>query len=358
MRIATYNLNNLFDRATILELEGFSATSREVLNDISKLNALLAKDTYAGATGTSILTIIKKYFGATGKKENPYFFINEIKNKLTGVSAGKLVLRPAGRADWLGWVELKRSTVNEQATQNTARVVKEVNADVMCVIEVDSRIALNNFNKYLLGKQFKYAMLIDGNDDRGIDVGLLSNHTINHIETHIYDTYKDEQGKTQQTFSRDCAVYTLQKGNTHIHMLCNHFKSQGYGTPAANDYKRSKQAEAVSSILKRFNLDTDYVVIAGDLNDEPDNAPLKALRNNTKLVNIVEKFGLPHTGTFDTGKKQFDYLWVSKALAAKFIKGDIERRGIYSDRGAKFDTVTSKANQASDHAAVWADFDI
>lgn len=358
MIIASYNLNNLFERATILELEGFSPTAREVLNDISKLNVLLAKDSYAGATGTAILTLIKKYFGANGKKENKYFFINEIKNKLTGTTNGELVLRPIGKDDWLGWIELKKSTVNEAATQNTALVVKEIKADVMCVIEVDDRIALNNFNKYLLEKEFKYALLIDGNDERGIDVGVLSKYEVVNIETHIYDTYKDENGKTAITFSRDCAIYTIKKGNTLVYLLCNHFKSQGYGRPEDNNNKRAKQAEAVAQIIKRYNLNKDYVVIAGDLNDVPDSEPLKVLRDNNKLVNIAEQFGLEHTGTYDTGKKQFDYLWVSNALASKFVEGNIERRGIFSKKGEKFETVTSKANQASDHAAVWAKFDI
>ena len=35
-----------------------------------------------------------------------------------------------GREDWVGWLELKTERVNEIATQNTARVIKEVNADV------------------------------------------------------------------------------------------------------------------------------------------------------------------------------------------------------------------------------------
>jgi len=35
-----------------------------------------------------------------------------------------------GRKDWIGWLELKTERVNEIATQNTARVVREIKADV------------------------------------------------------------------------------------------------------------------------------------------------------------------------------------------------------------------------------------
>ncbi len=104
LRIATYNLNNLFERASVLELEGFSSEAKTVLNDITKLQSLLSEDDYSGATGKSIILLIKKYFGANGKKENNFFYINEIKNKLFGISGGELVLKPKGRQDWLGWV--------------------------------------------------------------------------------------------------------------------------------------------------------------------------------------------------------------------------------------------------------------
>ena len=31
-----------------------------------------------------------------------------------------------GRGDWIGWLELKREAVNEDATRNTARVVGDI----------------------------------------------------------------------------------------------------------------------------------------------------------------------------------------------------------------------------------------
>jgi endonuclease/exonuclease/phosphatase family metal-dependent hydrolase len=358
LRIATYNLNNLFERASVLELEGFSPEAKNVLNDITTLQSLLSEDDYSGATGKSIVLLIKKYFGANGKKENNFFYINEVKNKLYGISGGELVLKPEGRQDWLGWIELKKQSVNDIATQNTARVVKTVDADIMCVVEVENRTALGNFNKFLLDNHYKYNLLIDGNDNRGIDVGILSQHEIVNIETHIYDSYKDSNGRTQRIFSRDCAHYTIKIGENTIHLFCNHFKSKGYGSPVSNNARRLKQSETVNKIIKQFDLKKEFVVVAGDLNDNPNSAPLAPLLTNSGLVNIVDLFGLENTGTYENKKDQFDYLLVSKALSENFVKGSIERRGIFSKSSDRFETVTSKANQASDHAAVWAEFDI
>ena len=48
LTLATYNVNNLFRRPAVMELEGFSPVARAVLNDVATLNDLLARDSYAG----------------------------------------------------------------------------------------------------------------------------------------------------------------------------------------------------------------------------------------------------------------------------------------------------------------------
>lgn len=118
-----------------------------------------------------------------------------------------LSLVAKGRDSWLGWVELIKERTNEVSIENTARVLNAVKADIVCTVEVDNRTALKNFNDLLLkdfGAEYKHTMLIDGNDDRGIDVGVLSNYEIESIASHIDDDYTDANGKKQKIFSRDC----------------------------------------------------------------------------------------------------------------------------------------------------------
>jgi hypothetical protein len=56
-------------------------------------------------------------------------------------------------------------------------------------------------------------MVIDGNDDRGIDLGIMTKPSFNikSVGTHVDDV--DQEG---QIFSRDCAEYTIStpSGNT------------------------------------------------------------------------------------------------------------------------------------------------
>jgi endonuclease/exonuclease/phosphatase family metal-dependent hydrolase len=354
MRIATYNLNNLFERPKVFELENFSQQAKEILKDYYRLCELLEKKSYANYED-EIKALIKSRVET--KAADKYFQVNQVKEKLYTVSKGKINIKAAGKEDWLGWVELIKKEVNEVAVQNTARVVDAIDADVICTIEAENRIALQNFSNAFLNKKFQYSMLIDGNDSRGIDVGLYSNHQIKDIGTHIYDMYTTPKGRKEKVFSRDCAVYTIEFNGKDVHFLCNHFKSKGYGSPQSNDAKRKVQAQRVRDILEsQFNLEEDYVVVAGDLNDTPTNDPLSPLLSMPHLENIIERNG--PQGTYQNSKNQLDYLLVSKALADRYLDSGVERRGIYKAKGGSFDSVTKKVHQASDHAALWAEFNI
>ncbi len=276
-----------------------------------------------------------------------------------------------GRDDLIGWFELKRETIKETAIENTARVIHEVNADVFCVIEVENRIAANRFNDVVIpkvgGQKYGHVMLIDGNDDRGIDVGIMTRHSfdIQSIVSHVDDT--DAKG---QIFSRDCPEYKISTplGNT-ILVLVNHFKSKGFCSAAANDDKRKRQASKVRVIYDELlNQGFEFIAVAGDLNDTPARDPLQPLLGNgSTLVDIMthDKFvGDGHPGTFANGNasQKLDYILMSPKLASKVQKGGIERRGVWG--GVKgtffphFPEIKTAKDAASDHAALWVDLNL
>ena len=58
-RIATYNLNNLFQRAKVMELEGFSPIAAKALQQVQPLNELLEQGSYAGAVGTKTKRLLE-----------------------------------------------------------------------------------------------------------------------------------------------------------------------------------------------------------------------------------------------------------------------------------------------------------
>lgn len=365
MKIGTYNLNNLFDRAVIFELPGMSAQAKLILDDIEKLNALLDHESYTGTTKTKLESILKKYFqkkeaGKFAAVENDYFIINQVRNKLFTVKKTTgLEVTAKGKNSWFGWIELVKENVDAATTKNTAKVIDAVNADVLCTVEVESRPALKKFNDEILSKKFAHCMVIDGNDPRGIDVGLCSNIPITKMISHVDDDYEASNHKRYTIFSRDCPEYELTlPGGDKLYVLCNHLKSQGYGTQTSNDARRKRQAQQIVKILDKYDLSNQYVVVLGDFNDRSDSDPLSPLFGIPGLHHVNKN--IPgNKGTYLNGANEdIDHIFASSALMLKFVKGEIERRGIYKKNGNMFPTVKSAADQASDHAAVWAEFDI
>lgn len=373
-RFASFNCENLFSRARALNLSD-PTVGDKVLAYIDELDKLLRKTTYSPADKTKML----KMFQGTdvdgkGNKLSHYIDIREDQGKLwkrarfaiTGVSA-------SGKDDWNGAIEHKRADANELARENTAKVMKAVKADVACVVEVENRPMLQAFNRELLGtRKFAYSMVIDGNDTRGIDVGLLSNYPLHGIWTHIFD------GTPQsRTFSRDCLEVELELPNGKmLYVLCNHLKSRGYGDQDANDARRERQAKALKEILGKYDLSSDFVIVAGDLNDSPSRPP-RVLRHLLEIPNLHDVLELQFPGdesarwTYHYNDfEQIDYILVSKPLKDQFVKAGVERRGIHDlntltvNSGGKvaveteFPSVTSWTNAASDHGAVWAEFNL
>jgi endonuclease/exonuclease/phosphatase family metal-dependent hydrolase len=374
LRIATFNANNLFRRPKVFQLEGMSADAAKVLEDVQKLESLRSKPSYSGATGTAIIGLLKKYEFGNSKlfPEERWFQINEVRGKLFRVkrvgtvtnAKAEIELVAQGRSSWLGWIELTRENVNAVSTDNTARVIQAVNADVLCLVEVEDRHTLDRFDRLTLAKfkaSFGQNLLIDGNDPRGIDIGVLSRFPIRSVRSHIDDV---TEKKRVPIFSRDCPEFEIElpDGRT-LWLLGNHFKSQGYGAQAANDAKRKLQAQRVREILRRFDLTRDLVVVAGDLNGTPTSAPLKPLLTTPGLCDVL-KSPLHHgpSWTYHDGRQQIDYLLVSQPLFASLKSVGIERRGLFhkTNFGGKFPyfaEVTDEVTQASDHAAVWAEFE-
>jgi endonuclease/exonuclease/phosphatase family metal-dependent hydrolase len=342
---------------------------KEVLTEYTRLNKLLQRPNYTAAVKADILDSIDKL---NLKKSDESKFVILRQNR------GRLLKRPTsgppqvvaeGRNDWVGWLELKKEAVNEIATSMTAKVIQDVDADVLAVVEADDRIALCHFNDQLLrpiNSAYRGIMLIDGNDDRGIDVGLFTKpkFPVEWIVSHVDDAV---DGKT--IFSRDCPEFTVRVSETkELLVIVNHFKSKGHGSQADSNAKRKAQAKRVKEIYKKRRAEgVKFIAIVGDLNDTPNSDPLSPLISQTDLKDIFEHDlfddgGRPGTFANCTASNKIDYLLLSPELFAKVTEAGVFRKGIWGGvNGTLFphyDEMTRSIHAASDHAAVWADVDI
>ena len=362
LRIATFNCENLFSRPLAMK-DGMGAAGQSAINHHAELNGIIARAAYDATDMARLVALDTLYkFSALNTPSNSLVLLNKIRGQLfKRTQAGVVTVVATGRGDWTGWFTLRSNDVSWPATYNTGRVIAETDADVQVVIEVEDRPTLNRFNEQVLGAKFDklypHVMLIDGNDDRGIDVGILSRFPIRAMKSHI----DDRNPNTERTFSRDCPEYLIELPSCRkLMVLPNHFKSKRGGNGAKAQDRRKFQAEGAHDIAVQALAQTQLVLIAGDLNDTPDFPKFAALWQDG-FVDVQDHANYPQDrpGTFDTGTtaNKIDYLIMSPKLRAKLSDTGIERRGSFHPKTwPPFDTVTGKADEASDHHLVWADF--
>ena len=362
LRIATFNCENLFSRPLAMK-DGMGASGQKAIDHHAELNGIVAKDVYDAADMARLIALDTLYkFSAMNTPSNSLVLLNKIRGQLfKRTQAGVVTVVAAGRADWTGWFTLRSNDVTWAATYNTGRVITETHADIQVVIEVEDRPTLKRFNEQVLGAKFNKAyphvMLIDGNDDRGIDVGILSRFPIRAMKSHI----DDRNAEGERTYSRDCPEYLIElPSGRKLMVLPNHFKSKRGGNSQPAQDRRQAQADGAHRIAVQALAQTQLVLIAGDLNDTPDFPKFAALwQDGFTDVQSHVNYPVDRPGTFDTGTKanKIDYLIMSPKLRAKLSDTGIERRGSYHPKTwLPFDTVTGKADEASDHHLVWADF--
>jgi endonuclease/exonuclease/phosphatase family metal-dependent hydrolase len=208
-------------------------------------------------------------------------------------------------------------------------------------------------------------MVIDGNDDRGIDVGLLTRFPIINMRSHVDDLL--DGGRI---FSRDCPEYEIQlpSGKTLL-LLINHLKSKGFGTQEDSNERRRNQARRVREIYDaRRQAGAAFVAVIGDFNDTPDSEPLAPLlQEGSDLRDVSQSAaylddGRP--GTFGNGTKsqKIDYILLSPELFVRIDKASVFRKGAWGGKHGTlwehYDNMTESVHAASDHAAIWVELNV
>jgi endonuclease/exonuclease/phosphatase family metal-dependent hydrolase len=284
---------------------------------------------------------------------------------------GGVEITAEGRADWVGSLELRDEPIDEHAMRNTARVMIDVAADVLGVVEAESRPVLAGFNaeivKALGGEPFRHVMVIDGNDERGIDVGLVTRagFPIGPMRSHVDDPLPSGQ----PVFSRDCPEFTVATpSGGRLLVMVNHFKSKGFGSTSSSNARRRAQAERVKEIYEaRVAEGERLMAIVGDLNDTPASDPLAPLLGGTDLKDAFahpafDDGGFPGTFGLCNAANKIDYLLLSPDLFALVQAGGVFRRGMWpGSRPRRWETyaeLTRPEEAASDHAAIWVDLDL
>jgi len=255
------------------------------------------------------------------------------------------------------------------------RITDVMDVDVLAVQEVENIDILREFNEKNLGGLYPYRVLIEGNDPRFIDVGLLSKYPIGAVTSFQLAEHDEAPGKT--VFGRDLVeieILDMKRNKVLFTVFNTHLKSHfgdddnnGAGKQK-NDTRRRRQAEAICEIVgKRMNKNARYAIV-GDMNDPPDAAPLQALhridgRNMVDALTNPTEIGAmrdetnpddnPTTTAWTHRFKAsgqapehhlFDHIWLSPKLADKFQGSFIARRKTLGGDGSDHDPAWVELN--------------
>jgi endonuclease/exonuclease/phosphatase family metal-dependent hydrolase len=253
-----------------------------------------------------------------------------------------------------------------KATEIIAERIKRMDIDVLAVQEVEDKDTLKEFNTTHLQNKYSFVGVIDGNDPRLIDVGILSKFPIGGLTSWQYTVHPDIP--QQPVFSRDVLeieilspkrdkkLFTLYNNHLKSHFI--DFREDPKQAEKKNNACRKRQAESLAQIIQQQTNPNSNYIITGDMND-PVNSPylfpftknpelglINALTNPQETHPFKEKAGTTAwTHRFKPSGKPaqyelYDQIWLSKSLATKEQAAFVDRR-------------IQAGGDGSDHDPVW-----
>jgi exonuclease III len=273
---------------------------------------------------------------------------------------------------------LIRAKDPEDTAKVALRIKDVMNVDVLAVQEVEHIKILKQFNSEHLNNLYPHTVLIEGNDQRMIDVGILSKYPIGSIVSHQTAVHPDDPQR--RVFSRDLLqVEILDDRRDKLLTLYNtHLKSHYVpfdqdpvqGAIDANE-RRRRQAETIARIITKMERPNSSFVLVGDMNDPPDSEFLEPMLtiDNQPIINALEnpvetRPPKPETSGQGPGPQTtawthrfnppgppfpeyqlYDQIWVSQALSDKLGTAHIDRRRNHGGDG-------------SDHDPAWVEINI
>ncbi|NAY91416.1 hypothetical protein GTQ34_05740 [Muricauda sp. JGD-17] len=378
MKIATYNIQNLFHRDADLVKRDMG---HNLAAWIQEFESLLQKRFPKSERELQRLEELSLLLGFQKTVYQPHLVMRR--------KAGKLYLRKKSSVaetevassitGWRGWIPLSSLPIKELSMAHKARTIREAQADVLLLHEVEDRHSLQEFDRLLAVEEevdHTYAEhhVLEGNDPMGRHSGIMAKEGFEVLSlfTHCHARY----GEGQLLFDFDFQEYGLKTplGNK-VWLLSAHFTADGKEREIS-DARRWEQAVHVAETYRAFrDGGYEYVAVMGSFNAPSFCNSLAPLLQETDLRDIGRHpsfVALPdkdvdssyhRLGAYAKGVnlKQRDYLLLSPALWEKVQTCGMDRRGIWPEKRPQwpvFKSLKNQEQQASEHPLLWVDVEL
>lgn len=250
------------------------------------------------------------------------------------------------RFPWKGSVAKAEEHMAEVAT-----IVRALDADLLNLVEVENRAALEHFNRKFLKGMGYTAYLVEGNDTAtGQDVGLLSRID---LQTIGRDPRPGRSGSRKKAVSKHYMA-TLEVGKLKLGVVGLHLLAKPSDPGRRDD--REAQADAIRRMALELASQGRQVIVWGDFNDldgetldvrgeKPITRVLEWIRgmgpaSTDDLVNVASR--LPREKRYTTHAdldgdnkvdgnhelSMIDHILLSPALAAKITQVEIRQTAL------------------------------
>jgi len=235
-----------------------------------------------------------------------------------------------------------------QRRAEVGQVLYALETDVIVLQEVENEDVLNQLNTLELDDRYDYITVSEGNDPRGIDVGVLSKYPFDEVVSHADEVFT-QSGQTSPNyrFARDAYEVHMTINERHVVLIGVHFKAKDNDDPD----KRLAEAQRTRNIANGIaqNDPTAAIIVLGDFNDVPMSPPYQAVAqpdpsydNAALLAPTADQWSYYYSGK----QELVDHVMMNPLAAERVDGGQV--RIVHGP----------EAEDASDHAPVIVGFEL
>lgn len=263
---------------------------------------------------------------------------------------------------------------SERSLAALAESIDRMDADVVSLQELSSQETLENhlLSRRDLAEKYPHVAYVRGNDERGIQVGIISKYPFNEIVTHKDTEFPYVDGSGEGKFSRDFLRVDINLDDdpeTELTVYNTHSKSRRPADPGQvdSDVRRISEATAMREIAEQemASYPSRLFVVTGDLNDNTDDASVQALLNgeagDEQWLDSLDHLESDQRNTWPSnptrrgpfGPEQFDHIIYPERFDDQLVSSQPIRFEQSIDSDTRW-----VSSAASDHLPVVAEFEI
>lgn len=180
-----------------------------------------------------------------------------------------------------------------------ARVLDLLDSDIVVMQEIENVRVLERLRAVEAASLgYAHAILVPGNDPRGINIGVLSRLPFDSVASHTNDVFPGTDGS--YTYARDCLELHRTCGSQDLVLLAVHLKSKAVPDDPDRRLAEARHTRFLADSISASD-PSAAVLILGDMNDVPDSPPLVAIEGPEPRSYADAARFLPGAWTYDYG---------------------------------------------------------